>query len=285
MTRLFAFGMIALFVTVFLPAAASAQPPAPIDPGSQAPAERQVSMARDPHRYLATARQQLQAVPAQNLSKDARKKLDQLREDFERLATTYEGRSLNASNPSVSGTASASSSAEAINWKLQFDAVERDLVGILGAGPELGAGTKPAVAGTSGVVPPASDPTRSSQPTGTPSPPAGTAAEAAQTAAQPAGASSPTVGRTPPSTPAVPDVGSIAQAPAGSQTAQSAGSTGAQAGAAGATDPDLQQAGLAGVAVTKIGVKNLDPVVRDQLEEVRNSVEMFYDATTSLQHR
>jgi len=284
MTRLFAFGMIVLFVTTF-PAAASAQPQVPIvDPGSQAAAETQVSTTRDPHRYLATARQQLQAVPTQNLSKDARKKLDQLREDFERLATSYEQRSLTAPNSRSSATGGVASSMEAVNWKLQFDAVERDLVDILGAGPELGADATPAVAGTSGVAP-MPDVNRPSQPMGTAVQPGGTAAEAAPTPVpQPVGASSP-LARTPPSTAAPPDVGAAAQAPAGSQTAQPSGSPGAQAGVTATTNVDTQAAALAGVAVAKIGVKNLDPAVREQLEEMRNSVEMFYDATTSLGHR
>jgi hypothetical protein len=39
------------------------------------------------------------------------------------------------------------------------------------------------------------------------------------------------------------------------------------------------QRGLEGVAVQEIGVKKLDPNVRTQLEQVRTSVELFYDAT------
>jgi hypothetical protein len=39
--------------------------------------------------------------------------------------------------------------------------------------------------------------------------------------------------------------------------------------------------GLAGVAVEDIGVKNLDPAIRRQLEDFRKSVELFYDATVS----
>ena len=53
-------------------------------------------------------------------------------------------------------------------------------------------------------------------------------------------------------------------------------------------EPDMRRTGTAeqsaDVAVDrdlKIGVKNLDPSVRTQLEKVRTSIELFYDATTS----
>jgi hypothetical protein len=45
------------------------------------------------------------------------------------------------------------------------------------------------------------------------------------------------------------------------------------------TDLPASQRGLGGVAQPEIGVKNLDPGVRTQLEQVRTSVELFYDAT------
>jgi hypothetical protein len=254
MTRLLVFGIITIFELTFLSGAASAQPPAPTaDPAPLTPTATPAATARDPHRYLATARQQLQAVPTQALSKDATKKLDKLRQDFERLVAAYQRRA---------AATSASPSAEAVNWKLQFDAVERDLVAILGAGPSLGADTTPAAAGTSGVVPAPDVPRPSSQPAGTSSP-------------TPVGAPS-----TP--TPAAPGVASTGQTAAGSPAAQPGGSTEAQAGVTGAASANVQAAGLAGVAVAQIGVKNLNPAVREQLEEVRKSVELFYDATTSV---
>jgi hypothetical protein len=45
------------------------------------------------------------------------------------------------------------------------------------------------------------------------------------------------------------------------------------------TDLPASRRGLGGVAQPEIGVKNLDPSVRTQLEQVRTSVELFYDAT------
>jgi hypothetical protein len=53
--------------------------------------------------------------------------------------------------------------------------------------------------------------------------------------------------------------------------------------AAAASVSDAQAVALGGVAVKEIGVKNLDAGVRAQLEEVRKNIELFYDATTSVQ--
>jgi hypothetical protein len=173
---------------------------------------------RDPQAFLQTARQQLDAMQTKALSGDAEKKVTKLREDFERLVTTY-----SSQQPANS------------DWKLNFDQVERDLVAILGLGPTLTGSATPSVAGT-GVVA------------------EGTSSQSAQTAATAAA-----TGQTP-TTPT-----STGQVPTGT--------TGATASPAAV--------GLAGVAVEDIGVKKLDPGIRRQLEEVRKSVELFYDAAVT----
>jgi hypothetical protein len=40
-----------------------------------------------------------------------------------------------------------------------------------------------------------------------------------------------------------------------------------------------QAVGFGAVAISEIGVKNLDPTVRKQLDEMRRSVELFFDAS------
>jgi hypothetical protein len=55
---------------------------------------------------------------------------------------------------------------------------------------------------------------------------------------------------------------------------------GAATGSAPANLAGANVLALAAVAASKIGVKDLDPRVRMQLEQVRTSIELFYDATT-----
>jgi hypothetical protein len=260
MNHLLLIGIIAALETAWLPAMASAQPPSPaVEQRTPDETQTQDPTKRDPHQYLAAARQQLDAVPTKTLNSDARKKLTRLREDFELLVKNYEGRSLTMPN-SANGVAGAAApvSTDAVDWKLKFDDVERDLTSVLGIGPLPGGSPSPAVAGT-GIV--ASG--RQSAPDSSPTQPVGTSSQGTQ----PVATATPTD-----------------QTATGSPTAQAAGSSGANvAGAMSATG--AQPIGLAGVAVAEIGVKNLDPGVRTQLEEVRKSVELFFDATTSLQRR
>jgi hypothetical protein len=254
-------GLIAGLGTASLPAAASAQASsAAVDQAIPAETATQRPAKRDPHLFLAAAKQQLEAVPSTTNS-EARKKLMGLREDFDLLVTTYE-KGLLATPSSASGAVAGVPVATNVDWKLKFDQVERDLVSILGIGPLPGTGSTPSVAGTGLVVPgrqPVSDPSPT-QPVGTSSRPSEPAATATVSGQAPNG--SPTA------------------APAGSTTTQAPGSAANVAGAMSSTG--VQPTGLAGVAVAEIGVKNLDPGIRAQLEEVRKSVELFYDATTSV---
>ena len=199
MTRLLLIGMIAVLELASLPLASAQSPTPAFDQGLSIQAAPQAATTRDPQQFLLAAKQQLDAVPTTTLNGDTRKKLAQLREDFERLVSNYEGQQ--APNPANGVTAVKASEDVVVDWKLNFDQVERDLASILGIGPLVGGSATPSVAGT-GVV-------------------------------------------------------------------QTTGATSTSA------------VGLTGVAVEDIGVKNLDPAVRSQLEDVRESVELFYDATVS----
>jgi hypothetical protein len=199
MTRLLLIGMIAVLELASLPLASAQSPTPAFDQRLSIQAALQAATTRDPQQFLLAAKQQLDAVPTTTLNGDTRKKLAQLREDFERLVSNYEGQQ--APNPANGVTAVKASEDVVVDWKLNFDQVERDLASILGIGPLVGGSATPSVAGT-GVV-------------------------------------------------------------------QTTGATSTSA------------VGLTGVAVEDIGVKNLDPAVRSQLEDVRESVELFYDATVS----
>jgi hypothetical protein len=265
MTRPFVFGIITALAISSLPPEASAQLPPPTVEGTTAQTVAPAQTERDPHRQLARARQQLQAVSTKALSADGKKKLAQLQADFELLATNYERRSQTA--PDSTATSGARSRAEVVDWKLQFDAVERDLVAILGAGALIS--DTPAVAGTSGVA----ATTTPAEVSGTPQPVAAQSSQPAPTPAE--------VAQMPPSQQT--GTAQPSTQPAAPST-QAAGAIGTQAGGAGVMTATTQQAGLVGIAAaSEIGVKNLDPGVRSQLEAMRKSVEMFYDATTSLQ--
>src|SRR5262245_52456474 len=126
MSRVLLIGIVAALELTSPLRAASAQPPAP--PVGQEAASQVVSRPpaeRDPHRFLALARQQLQLVPTQNLSGDGKKKLKKLHEDVEQLAAAYDQRAPMGS--AAEAAVNAKSSAEPADWKAKFAAVERDL--------------------------------------------------------------------------------------------------------------------------------------------------------------
>jgi hypothetical protein len=210
---------------------------------------------------------------------------------------------------SVGGSVGGSKEKSAADWNLKFSDVERDLGAILGAGSSFNSvatGVGTSVAGT--TTPGAANP---STPSATGTPGAATTGAATSPAAAPAAGTVPgtantaaTTSQVPPAAgraatttvdagdrvivngaqtlPGAPPAGSN---PAGTGTAAPSQATGSPATVApvGSAQVAVDGAGANGgvvgvVDVSKIGVKNLDPQVRAQLEQVRTSLELFYDA-------
>ena len=215
MTRALLIGTVSVLAIAFASEASMPQQPTIIQRVAQGTADR------DAHRFLAVALQQFQEVPAKSLKGDAKKQVEKLRHDLEQLVATYEKQPVPPVSMAIDGR--AAKAADEADWRLKFDAVERDLVAILGAGPKVGADSTPTAAT--------------------------------------AGAAAPTAQAT----------GSAATRPGETTTPVT-----------GETNP--QATGLAGVSQSALGVKDLDPGVRAQLEEVRKSVELFYDATSMILH-
>ena len=257
MNRLLFVGITIAMGTGYFSATTSAQTPAPetqaTAPATQAPSTTLEQGPPDhpatpspskpePQQFLAAAKQLLDAVPTNSLGKDAQKKLAQLRDGFKNLVANYQTQSSPAV-PTATDTAKATA-----DWKTKFDEVERDLTSILGGGASLSSTSTTAV-GTGGVVTSAS-------------------------AAQPAGGE-PSTG-TGSTAPPVPATGAPSAPATASSPTQPVGSS----GTGNVTAQGATVAALGGVAVEEIGVKNLDPGIRRQLEQVRRNIELFYDAGT-----
>ena len=251
MNRLLLIGITIAMGTGSLPATASAQAPAAAA-GAQAPAAAQApttTLEPGPPDHPATP-PPAKLEPQQFLA-TAKQLLDAVptnslgKDGQKKLAQLRDDfKNLVANYQARSSTAvptATDTAKDASDWKTKFDDVERALTSILGGGALLNTTSTTAV-GTGGIVTsaPAGQPSVAGQPTGTSSP------------SQPA-----------------PTTGSSTTQPVGSS---GAGETIATAGSTGAV--------LGGVAVEEIGVKNLDPGIRAQLEQVRRNIELFYDAGT-----
>ena len=282
-------GLTLLFCSLTVFAAAQEVPPAPIS-SAPTPAAPQANPPRSA-RHLDDAAAVIKTVSDSSLNRDGRKRLEELQRHFAELVESYQ-KSPNAfADPAVGGEPGDDDNdkerrerddAYRANWKEIFTLVERDLAGILGAGPALPGGSpanspaiavttavapRGAVAGTTGQVPPAStgavspaDPASAPQSAVVPGSPA--------TADTQAATSTPTAAAATPSAATAPTAGAATTAPAGGGAVATTGvaaSTGTING---------------GLIAGAIGVKNLDPEVRRQLEEFRLHVELFFAATT-----
>jgi hypothetical protein len=238
-----------LFCSLTIGAAAQDVPPAPI---SSAPALQ--AKAAGSARHLDEAAAVMKTVSDSSLNSDGRKRLAELQRHFAELVESYQKSPDAFADPAVGSEGDDADNNEAsadANWKEMFTLVERDLSGILGAGPALPAGSpanaSPVIAVTTrgGAV-------------------AGTTGQLPQTAT-----ATPNAQATPntQATPATPTAGAETPAP----TAGAVATTGAT------TSIGTINGGLVAGA---IGVKNLDPEVRRQLEEFRLHVELFFAATT-----
>ena len=176
------------------------------------------------------------------------------------------------------------------DWNLKFSDVERDLSGILGAGSSLnnvatGVGTSVSEAATPTPGSPSSPSATGAN--GTASPGAGTTATATPQVGSGAGRGSATTAidagdrvivNGASTLPGAPPAGSN-PAGTGTATSQATGSPTPVGSAQVADGAASANGGLVSVVdVSKIGVKNLDPQVRVALEQVRTSLELFYDA-------
>jgi len=263
----------------------------------------------DPERHLSDAQTRLSGVSPAALPAEGKKKLSQLREDMAQLQASYRDRAASTHRSSASSAASdnkdkaASDSKEksASDWNLKFSDVERDLAGILGAGSSLATGSTTAVAANvSGASPgttPSTAPAAGANDPASPRP-GTTAAPTPQAAAGSGRGATATTGidagdrvivNGAATLPGAPPTGSN---PAGTGTSTTQ-ATGASAPTAATQTVTPQSAavdagangGVVGVVdVTKIGVKNLDPQVRVELEQVRTSLELFYDAAKRVTH-
>jgi hypothetical protein len=234
----------------------------------------------------------MQLSPDSKQNADAKQKLAQLRDDFTKLVASYRHKAAASSGGAVANPAGESPDPAFVDWNHKFSDVERDLVVILGGGSTLSptsttavgrnANGSAVVADSTGTVPAGSvgapQAAQGGQPvqaipggtTTTPGAPgvvngAGAAATGASTAATAGNSGTPTA-QVPGSSP-TPGVGS-------------GGSGGVANGAGGAAG--LADVAVAGVAIRDIGIKNLDPKARAELDQVRISIELFYDAATRM---
>ena len=245
----------------------------------------------DPQQHLADIQKRLDSVANMQLSPDskqnadAKQKLAQLREDFTKLVATYRHKAASSRGP-VANSAGENPDPVFVDWNHKFSDVERDLVVILGGGSTLSPTSTTAVgtnANGSSVV---ADSTGTVPPGSVGAPQAGQAGQPVQAApggaATTPGASGVVTGAAGASTAATAGNAGVptAQVPGSSPTpgVGSGGSGGIANGAAGAAG--LADLAVAGVATKDIGIKNLDPKARAELDQVRISVELFYDAAT-----
>jgi hypothetical protein len=212
-----------------------------------------------PLQHLREAERLLKSVPQDSpkLKKDGKKKFSELRERFAGLMKAYQANGDPFVPAAVEQKADLKPGKEAapVNWKEYFSDVEGDLADILGGGSSLPPSTP---AGAGSIV------------LGTVAP-AGTSGTATTPVAAP-GAATPTATSGSTTTPvATADAAPVATpgATAGSQTSVSSATTPTPTSSIGTT-----------AVVGEIGIKDLDPEVRRQLEQFRLEVELFFAATT-----
>jgi hypothetical protein len=209
-----------------------------------------------PDEYLSAAAQSFMAVSTENLkSGDAKNRMADLKKHFGQLLSTYKSNADPFVPPAVPQPEDLTTDekAQARNWKMAFSDVESDLAGILGGGsvlpepqPLSSAGAVPVgTVGTVGTVPVVA-------PNGNGAPgvpvPANQAATGAANGVATNGAT--------------PQPGSV---PATGGATVNGAAAGEQIGAVNA-----------GAIAGGVGVKDLDPNVRLQLEQFRRDVELFF---------
>jgi hypothetical protein len=227
-----------------------------------------------PLQHVDAARKLLAQVSDSSMKKAGRTRVEELRKLFDEMAAAYPG------SP---------------DWRMKFSAVESQLTRIIGGG--RGAGLEASVAGAgNGNIAPGSTATAGTASatqsgsssgqvggnaaTNTASAPQGASAAATGAGAQPAG-TTPATGIQSGGVPA----GAAGSSGADTSGAAAAGSTGGASGtsaAAGASQGGSMVGAGSGIAVVgEIGMKDVDPAVREQLRQFRLEVELFFAAATS----
>jgi hypothetical protein len=221
-----------------------------------------------PAQYLGEAAKVFGNISQASLKKDGQERVTALRKHFAELVSSYKANGDPYLPPGVEQASDLQDTkpdtrkdakSNPVNWKIAFSEVESDLAGILGGGysplPVVTAGavqgvvtaTGTAVQGTTGVIA-VPGTTRTT-----------TVATDAATGA-PVAVDQATGAPIQPGTAAV-----VTPAPAG--TVQ---------------NPVAQPAGInAGILMGAIGVENLDPEVRRQLEQFRLNLELFFDSAST----
>jgi hypothetical protein len=281
--------MAALFLT-FPHGGAAAQVVLPADATSSTTPTQQNNRTSS-RAYLDEAARVFESIPPGSLKDEAQKRVATLRKHFAELISTYNSNSNPFVYPAVpqSDDYKSTKKDEAVNWKMAFTEVENDLAGILGGGATLPVPTSSAlgatvnagetvvapaapivVQGTTGqiVLTPQSPQAAAVPPTQpAPAPPRSTVpAPAAPVATDARGLPAPAIDR----------AAEVAAQPVSAGTA----GTSAVAAAAQTAQAGAITAGNAGLLVGAVGVPNLDPAVRRQLEQFRLNVELFFAATT-----
>jgi len=256
--------------------------------------------------YLDQAQQTLAAVP-KDVQHDAAKPLDDLRKHFDALAKAYHAQP-DAVGPPLTRV---DPQQETHTWRDSFADVERDLAALIGGGSTFapstavgaqtvvpangtrgaaaGDGVQPgttnnaptaAAVGITGVVSnPAASPTDAGTivANGQPVMPATGAANpvpVSPATAAPSTSTNPDI----PASPSASTPGNAPGAPTGAPTANGvAGVQSATTGQASAATVTGATA-LAATKVSTVGVKDLDPNLRAQLEQLRLQVELFYSS-------
>jgi hypothetical protein len=244
--------------------------PAPAVPSAASPTPTPPKPEVTPEQYLSQAAQVFMNVSQAKLKGgDAKKRMDDLKQHFAQLLSTYKTNGNPFVPPDVPAAADLNIAPKPapMNWKIAFSDVESDLAGILGGGSVLPASSADVVpVGTVGTVPV------------TPAPNGSAVAVNPGTVATTPGAPGTAV------TPATPgsvqtsgEPGAIATSGAPAEPSSgivaAPGSTPATAGTVTG-----QQVGVANAAAVAgaVGVKDLDPNVRVQLEQFRRAIELFF---------
>lgn len=260
--RSLAVGLTVLFCWLTVGAAAQDVPPAP---NSSAPEPQ--AIVPGSARHLDDAAAVIKTVSDSSLNSDGRKRLAELQRHFAELVEAYKKSPDAFANPSVGDDSDGDADKDHrdradVNWKELFTLVENNLTDILGAGSALpegsATGTSPAIAVNTG------------EPRG------GAAVSTTGQLPQASPSSIPQSAATPGSSAATPDAQATSTMPtAGANTTAPPAGAVATAGAAPSTSTIN-----GGLIAGAIGVKNLDPKVRRQLEEFRLHVELFFAAST-----
>jgi hypothetical protein len=250
-----------------LPVGSAAQTPVSTQPApSTTPAGEGVRTGA--LRHLTEADRVVRSISDAPLKSDGKKRLASLRKHFAELTASYNMNPdpVAPAIPDATGDAKAGKAVGSANWKAAFTDVENDLAGILGGGgtmptpapsgagaPVYTVGSVPsnnAAIGTTGQSVQDS-PVAAGNP---PAVPPGTAAPPANTPSQPVASTT----AAPTNTPSQPVTSTTAPGAAQAQPVFGAN---------------------AGMLAGAIGIPNLDPEVRRQLEEFRLNVELFFAAT------